>query len=428
MRLRKDDGSADLRYVDFIYQPLLDSDGKASGVFVQGHDVTELKLAEAALRAADERKDEFLAILAHELRNPLAPIRHAAGIGNAPGVTERQLKWAHEVIDRQVDHMSRLLDDLLDVSRITRGKLELRLQPVDLGESVLLAANTVRPMIEARGHRFDVETPAEAVTLVADPVRFTQILSNLLTNAAKYTDAGGHIRVVAEKCDGNAVIRVQDNGIGIAPAGQADLFRMFSQVTSALNRSEGGLGIGLSLTRGLVALHGGTITVQSEGAGQGSAVTVSLPLRPSAAPSTVLVAPDAAPVDAGDQRPLRVLVVDDNRDVAEGCALLLELQGHDVRIAHSGDEALAHLQRFEPELALIDIGMPGMHGYELARRIRATSNGDRILLVAVTGWGQEDDRLKATAAGFDEHRAKPVGLDTLSQLIRAAHANADRLR
>ena len=417
VQLQRGAGGPDVRYVDFVYQPLLDDAGRLSGVFVQGHDVTDRKQAEDALRAADRRKDEFLATLAHELRNPLAPIRHAARISKTPSATDAQLKWSHDVIDRQVDHMSRLLDDLLEVSRITRGKLELRKERIDLGESIAAAVGTARPLIEARGHSLAVELPRSRVEIDADPVRFAQILSNLLTNAAKYTDPGGRIRVEACVRDGNAVISVQDNGIGIAPELQPQVFEMFSQATSALDRSEGGLGIGLSLTHGLVALHGGTVAVRSAGLGRGSEFVVTLPVA-HAAPS--LRGDDRAARSSATEsarKQVRVLVADDNRDSADSSATLLQLDGHDVRVAYSGVDALRLVEEFAPQLALLDIGMPGMNGYELARRIRATERGRSILLVAVTGWGQEEDKRLAEAAGFDEHRAKPVDFSSLQDLI-----------
>ena len=416
VQLRRGAGNAEVRYVDLVYQPLVDDAGHSSGIFVQGHDVTDRKHAEDALRTADRRKDEFLATLAHELRNPLAPIRHAARISKTPSATDAQLKWSHDVIDRQVDHMSRLLDDLLEVSRITRGKLELRRERIDLGESLAAAVGTARPLIEARGHSLTVEPPESRVELDADPVRFAQILSNLLTNAAKYTDPGGRIRVRAHETEGNAVISVQDNGIGIAPELQPHLFEMFSQATSALDRSEGGLGIGLSLTRGLVALHGGTIVAHSEGVGRGSEFVVSLPV----AQSSSLRKDDRAPRPSTRDialKAVRVLIADDNRDSADSCAALLQLHGHDVRVGYSGVEALRLAEEFAPQVALLDIGMPGMNGYELARRIRSTDAGRSILLVAVTGWGQEEDKHLAETAGFDEHRVKPLDFSSLGDLI-----------
>ncbi len=402
--------------VDFIFQPLLAGDGAVAGVFVEGYDVTARKRAEDALRAADRRKDEFLATLAHELRNPLAPIRHAARISKMPRATDAQVKWSQDVIDRQVEHMARLLDDLLEVSRITRGKLELRKERLVLQDCLIAAVETGRPLIEGHGHEVALDLPPEPVHIDADPVRVAQIFSNLLTNAAKYTDRGGRIRVRAAVDGDDAIVRVQDNGIGIAPELLSQLFEMFSQATSALDRSEGGLGIGLALTRGLVALHGGTIEAKSRGLGMGSEFVVRLPLVDRAR-DAVRASPGAPPAASADRSPLRILVADDNRDSADGCAMLLEMAGHEVRTAYSGPDALALAAELRSHVALLDIGMPGMNGYEVAHAIRAAEWGRDVLLVAVTGWGQEEDRRRATAAGFDHHCVKPIDLDSLGPLL-----------
>jgi signal transduction histidine kinase len=266
-------------FIDLVYQPVRDGDGSVVGVFAQGHDVSEQVRAVEALKEADRRKDEFLATLAHELRNPLAPIRQAASVARSPKADAARQAWALGVIERQVSHMAVLLDDLLDVSRISRGRLELRLQPIDLREVVEAAVETVRPAIDRKEHRLSVTLPPQPVTLTGDPVRLAQVISNLLSNAAKYTDRGGHIELEATAADGQVVLRVRDNGIGLTPESQAQIFEMFSQVTSAIDRAEGGLGIGLALSRGLVTLHGGGIEVRSEGLGRGAEFTVFLPLR-----------------------------------------------------------------------------------------------------------------------------------------------------
>jgi len=412
------------RYVDFVFQPLLAADGRVAGVFVEGSDVTDRKRAEEALRAADRRKDEFLATLAHELRNPLAPIRHAARISKMPRATEAQMKWSQDVIDRQVEHMARLLDDLLEVSRITRGKLDLRTERLVLKDSLIAAVETTRPLVETRGHRLMLDVPAETLHIDADPVRFAQIFSNLLTNAAKYTDPGGLIRVQAQAVGDHAVVTVTDNGIGIAPELLPQLFEMFSQATSALERSEGGLGIGLALVRGLVTLHGGSIEARSRGIGMGSEFVVTLPLDryvPSRAASV-----EAATLAGHDAPSLRVLVADDNRDNADGCAMLLEMCGHSVRTAYSGREALAVAAEFLPQVALLDIGMPELNGYEVARRIRAAPWGQTMLLVAVTGWGQDEDQRQAEAAGFDHHRANRSICSRSSRYSRTTRAKMHR--
>ncbi len=403
------------RYIDFVYQPLLMVDGSVSGVFVEGNDVTDHKRAESALREADRRKDEFLATLAHELRNPLAPILHATRISKLTNTTDAQMKWAHEVIERQVNHMARLLDDLLDVSRITRGRLELRKERLGLQDSLVAALETVRPLIEARGHELKIEISTVEALIDADPVRFAQILTNLLVNAAKYTDQGGVIQVSATLEEGCAVISVRDNGIGVSAELLPGLFEMFSQVTSPLDRSEGGLGIGLSLVRGLVLLHGGRIEARSPGIGKGSEFIVRLPLAGGSQfhPASTTTTDDASIKSKG----LRVVVADDNRDNADCCSMLLEMAGHEVRIAYTGTEALRIAGEFGPRVMLLDIGMPEMNGHEVARRVRATEWGKSIVLVAVTGWGKSEDKREAEAAGFDHHFLKPVDFEVLRDLV-----------
>jgi signal transduction histidine kinase/CheY-like chemotaxis protein len=378
--------------------------------------LAEIGRAEDALRTADRQKDEFLATLAHELRNPLAPIRHAASISRMPNATEEQLKRAQKIIERQVAHMSRLLDDLLEVSRITRGKLELRKERLKLKDSLLAAVETVRPLIESRGHILTMEVPSESIYVNADPVRLEQIFSNLLSNAAKYTDAGGQIRVQAELGKENVIVTVQDNGIGISPELLPQLFEMFSQATTALERSEGGLGIGLSLARGLMLLHGGTIEARSPGLGKGSEFIITLPLahvEPTGNPEPA--SPTGAPVI--DPKRLRVLVADDNQDNADSCTMLLQMSGHEVRTAYSGGEALLITSKFDPQVIILDIGMPDMNGYQVAGQIRAAKGGEAIVLIAVTGWGQTEDKRKALAAGFDHHLTKPVDFEALQTLI-----------
>jgi signal transduction histidine kinase/ActR/RegA family two-component response regulator len=372
----------------------------------------------AALREADRKKDEFLATLAHELRNPLAPVMHAVKLMESPSADERQRQWGREVIARQVQRMALLLDDLLDVSRITRGRLELRKDYVDLLTLVSSAVETARPLIDAKNHSLTVNLPAEPLELEVDPLRLSQALSNLLTNAAKYTDAQGHIILTASQDEQGLVIRVTDNGIGIEPTVIKGLFEMFSQIDSAIDRAEGGLGIGLALVKGLVALHGGTVQAASAGLGQGSEFTIRLP-RP------LIVEPqrrgaglhEAVSVPTGLH--CKIVVADDNRDAADSLKLLLELAGHEVFVAYNGQQALDLGVRERPQVFVLDVGMPDLTGYEVARRIRQQAWGRGVLLLAVTGWGQDDDKEKAKAAGFDFHFTKPVNPQEVEARVAA---------
>jgi PAS domain S-box-containing protein len=385
----------------------------------QQQTIGELRRAEEALREADRRKDEFLAVLAHELRNPLAPIRYAVAMTRRAGRTDAERLQAQAIIERQVEHMGRLLDDLLDVSRITRGTLILRRASVDLASVVSAAQEPARPLIESRGHTLAVKLPQEPLRLMADPVRLAQVLANLLVNAAKYTDSGGRIELEAAREDGELTIAVRDNGIGIATEMMPRIFALFAQASPALERSEGGLGIGLSLVRGLVELHGGTVSANSRGPGQGSEFLVRLPIGdPEEADD-----PHAADVPASAaSQPLRLLVADDNRDSAATCAALLESSGHEVSVAHTGREAFDLACRLRPDALLLDIGMPELNGYQLAQRIRNTSWGSRPLLIAISGWGQAQDKQRALAAGFDQHLTKPIDPRGLEVLLQRAGA------
>ena len=397
--------------------PIRDLHGNISGSVMVFHDVTARRRAEEVLREADRRKDEFLATLAHELRNPLAPIRQAALISKARGATDAQKRWSHDVIDRQVQHMALLLDDLLDISRVTRGSLVLRIQPTDLASLVAAAVETARPVIDTKRHTLSIELRDEHVRIDADPLRMAQILSNLLTNAAKYTDPEGRIRLSAKCEPQEVVIEVADSGIGIRAEVLPTIFAMFAQVPSTRDRSEGGLGIGLALTKGLIELHGGKIEARSAGLGRGSQFTVRLPRR--AEVSQRESAREQATVSPVSRR---ILIADDNRDSAESLAALLELDGHEVTIVHDGAGAVAAFADARPEIALLDIGMPGLNGYEVARRLRQSHPASAATLIAITGWGQEDDKVRARAAGFDHHLTKPVDLQRLSELIRAEAA------
>jgi PAS domain S-box-containing protein len=376
----------------------------------------ELQQSEEALRDADRRKDEFLALLAHELRNPLAPIRYALAANRKSGRTPEQRKRAEEIIERQVTHMSRLLDDLLDVSRITRNSLELKKNLTELTLVVGSAIETARPILDTKHHTLSVDLPKQAVRLEADAVRLAQIISNLLINAAKYTDPGGHIQLRAAR-EGNAiVVAVRDNGIGISADMMPRLFAMFSQAQAALGRSEGGLGIGLSLVRGLVTLHGGSVEAHSDGPGCGSEFIVRLPAgTPVEKPADIEAEADAPVAGAG----MKILVVDDNRDAADACAGLLELSGHHVQTAYTGRRALELAETFRPHALLLDIGLPDLDGYQLAAKVRAAPWGRGIILIAVTGWGQEEDRRRAFEAGFDHHLTKPIAAETVESLLQS---------
>jgi PAS domain S-box-containing protein len=388
--------------------PIRDEQGRVQRWAGINLDISRLKNTERALLEADRRKDEFLATLAHELRNPLAPIRNAVRILDSAAADERQRKWGREVLARQVHRMSLLLDDLLDVSRITRGQLELKKDYVDLKSVVGVAVETARPLMDAKQHKLSVQLPAESIKLEADPLRLSQVIGNLLTNAAKYTDPEGEIALDARIQNAELVIRICDNGIGLREEVIPALFTMFSQVNSAVDRAEGGLGIGLALVKGLVALHGGRVDAKSEGLGRGSEFIIYLPHKVLAPQSSSSEEADTGAANASAVRRGRVLVVDDNRDAAESLALVLRFAGYEVFTAFGGAEALEIGVRERPDAGLIDIGMPGMSGHEVARRMRLEAWGKKAVLIALTGWGQEQDKQAAIAAGFNEHMTKPV--------------------
>lgn len=423
------------RLINLSCEPVRGPDGRTVGIIAQGYDVTEQVRAVQALQQADQRKDEFLATLAHELRNPMAPVRHAVSVAKMPNVTSDKRAWALDVIDRQSRHMGLLLDDLLDVARISQGRLALRCAEVPLATVLDAAVETARPLIDARRHQLTVQSTTAAVW--ADPLRLAQVVSNLLSNAAKYTKDGGHINVQTLHLDGQVQIRVSDNGIGITTESQAEIFDMFSQATTALNRAHGGLGIGLSLSRGLVQLHGGTLGVESAGLDQGSTFTISLParqgveqnhtpdLRMGRQEDTAVVAAvaDDAPgqsaqTHAAAVRP-SVLIADDNIDALESLAELLELHGYAVRTASDGRSALALAVQHRPDVVVLDIGMPGLNGYDTAMALREFDWGQAVRLIALTGWGQVEDQRRAQAAGFDHHFTKPVDIALLLELIDA---------
>ncbi len=430
-------------------------------MFGASTDIHDRKRAEETLKDADRRKDEFLAMLAHELRNPLAPIRNALQIMRLAAGDPAAVERALDVMERQAQQLVRLVDDLLDVTRIARGKIELRKEPVPLASVVESALETSRPLIKAAGHELIVSLPQEPVWLHADSARLAQVVSNLLNNAAKYTPAGGCIRLSAELADdtptprrpdaeseetlatarstgrstrrstgrsprrstgrpprpaSNVVLRVRDTGVGIAAEMLPQIFEKFSQVERSLERSQGGLGIGLWLVQRLVELHGGTVEAQSEGLGRGSEFVVRLPVA-GGAPVGETPTPAKRSQPAAPHHRRRVLVVEDNADAAESLASLLTLEGFDVRAAHDGLTAIHLARSFRPEVVLLDIGLPGMDGYEVARRLRQEDGLKQALLVALTGYGQDQDRRRSAEAGFDHHLVKPVSPSLLEDLL-----------
>ena len=397
--------------------PYREPDSTVSGVLITFIDITSIVQAETALVAADVRKDVFLATLSHELRNPLAPIRTAARLLESSKLDGPQAR-ARAIISRQVANMSSLLDDLLDVSRITRGAFLLKKEYVELKGLMEAAVEAVQSAVEVKDHTLRVEWPAVPTVLEVDPLRLTQILTNLLTNAVKYTPRGGLINL-GYRLESHAVILfVKDNGVGIAPEMLSEVFNMFTRVESETGRAEGGLGIGLALAKGLSELHGGQLEARSAGPGQGSEFLVSLPravlMQESAEPSV-------KQFNGGSLPAKRVLIADDNRDGAETLGLYLEMQGHEIHYAHSGGETLSVMAAVKPEVGVIDIGMPDMTGYEVAQRIRHQAWGERITLIALTGWGQENDKRRALAAGFDHHCTKPVDPAQLERFFTPRH-------
>ena len=379
-----------------------------------------LEVSDAALREADRKKDEFLATLAHELRNPLAPIRNAAELLRQHKADDRQREWARDVIMRQVKRMGLLLDDLLDVSRITRQRLVLKKETVSLATVVATAVETVRPLVDAKHHSLRVSLPSDPVALEADPLRLSQALSNILHNAAKYTDPHGLIQLRAEAAAGELRIEVSDSGIGIDPKVLPTIFEMFAQIDSPIDRAEGGLGIGLALVRGLVALHGGTVEATSAGTGQGSTFTIRLPVVRMGGRQSHDHG-GSAPIRTPDGPVRRIVVADDNVDAAESLARVLRMWNHEVWVAETGSAALEIALRERPDACILDIGMPGMSGYEVAQRIRRQPWGREPLLVALTGWGQTQDVEHAKVAGFDEHMTKPVDLARLAEMLASHH-------
>ncbi|MGP0062246.1 MAG: CHASE3 domain-containing protein [Isosphaeraceae bacterium] len=416
------DGS--VRPIDDSAAPIRDDDtGVIRGVVLVFHDVSSSRAAEQErerlyqeLRETDKRKDEFLAMLAHELRNPLAAIGNAVSLSTLSGLQEH-IDWSMQVISRQIRHLTRLIDDLLDVSRITRGKIELRRRVLEATPILESAVETVRPLIEERKHILEMDIDRGGLWVDADPTRLEQVVVNLLNNAAKYSENGGRIWLIAAREGDEIAITLRDRGMGIAPGKVSEMFELFAQGNRSLARSEGGLGIGLTVVRKLVALHGGSVTARSEGPGKGCEFTVRLPAaRP---PAGTAPAP-RSPVGPPARRSSRILVVDDNVDTAKGMARLLKLLGHEVWTAHKGNEAIKLAGECAPEFVLLDIGLPEMDGYEVARRLRQEEICRHAVIVAVSGYGQEEDVARGRIVGFDHHLVKPIDHDALLVILARA--------
>ena len=399
-------------HYEYTLRPVVGDDGRVDLVAGSARDITVRKQAEADLQDADRRKNEFLAMLAHELRNPLAPIRSAVQFLRLTDCSRETAQPMFEMMERQIAHMVGLIDDLLDVVRISRGKIELRRERVELATVVRQAVEAMRSLDANIDHEVTITLPAKPIHLHADPMRLTQVIGNLLNNACKFTERGGQVQVIVEPDGEQVLIRVVDNGVGIAAEHLSRVFEMFAQLDTSLERSRGGLGLGLTLVKELVEMHGGGVDARSAGAGHGTEFVVHLPMLADlpAPPIDQHVAPPVAPA------PLHILVVDDNHDAVHSMALLLQTDGHDVDVAHDGLQAVAKATTSRPDVVLLDIGLPRLDGYEVARRLRA-HYGDSVRLVAVTGWGQDDDRHRASDAGFDAHLTKPIDYLDLAKLL-----------
>jgi signal transduction histidine kinase/ActR/RegA family two-component response regulator len=393
--------------------------GRQKQYQIRGY-IAERERSEELLRTSDRRKDEFLAVLAHELRNPLAPIRNAIQLLRLRGTDAGMVAQASEMMERQFGLLVRLVDDLMEVSRISRGKIDLRRQPIDIGVVVRSAVEASRPLFDAAGHALETNLPASPLVIEADPARLAQVLANLLNNAAKYTKPGGRIRLDVGLEGDEAVLRVRDDGIGIPREMLSRIFEMFTQVDGSKMRHQGGLGIGLTLVKQLVEMHGGSVEARSDGPDRGSEFVVRLPVRAG----EVLADREIRPMPPF--RKHRILVVDDNLDSADSLGLLLRTLGAEVRVAYDGNSALEVLDAFRPEAMLLDLAMPGMDGHEVARRVRERADRRDLVLVALTGFGREEDVERTRASGFDEHCVKPVDLARLKQLLESLDADGVR--
>jgi len=411
--IERPDGSRITALVNI--DPIHDAKGQVVGAINVFHDITALKQAEKQLKEADRRKDEFLATLAHELRNPLAPIRNSLNILRMTEGAGAGAERLHEMMERQVAHMVRLVDDLLELSRISRGKIELQQQNVDISTVINHAVETSKPFIEAARHQLSVCLPSEPLTVSGDLVRLAQVFANLLNNSAKYTNPGGKITITGRRDGSDLIVSVRDTGVGIPREMLGRVFEMFAQVNNELSRTQEGLGIGLSLVRTLVTMHGGSVEARSMGLGHGSEFIVRLPL--SATSGAESVAASSSSADEQKTSTRRILVVDDNRDSADSLGMLLKFLGADIHLAYDGASALDAMRIFRPSVVLLDLGMPGMDGFEVARRIRQMPRGDKLRMIALTGWGQAEDRRRSAEAGFDHHLVKPVDFSALQGVL-----------
>ncbi|HEV7406312.1 MAG TPA: ATP-binding protein [Chthoniobacteraceae bacterium] len=409
-------GTAGPRRYEYIFTAAFDEEGFVEAVAGVTRDITERIAAEEALREADQRKDEFLAMLAHELRNPLASVRNAVTLLKEAGA-ESQQAWAADVIERQTRQLSRLVDDLLDISRINHGKIELQCEHLDAAQFLEAACDSVAPLIAARDHLLRAIIPRGELWLHGDPTRLQQIVVNLLANAARYTEPQGRLWLEAAQLGEEIVIEVRDSGIGIPPEKIPKMFELFAQGERTAARSEGGLGLGLTIVRGLCQLHGGSVSAHSEGKGKGSTFIVRLPAVPKPAQPVPALRPHSGPNEGAGRQ---ILVVDDNEDAAAGLGRLLTRRGYAVRLAATGPEALDAVEALAPAAILLDIGLPGMDGFEVAARLRQDPRCGGLVIIALSGYGQEEDRARSAQAGFDSHLVKPVDFEEVRGLLRAA--------